>query len=118
QKPFSQDLDRARELLASAGVAEGTEIGFLVPVGTAPGGLEWSALAAKIQNDVAQIGLTLNIQQLQQTELLNIYRAQEGELVLINWGPDFPDPDGNVTPFTNYDAQAIAWRNGWDNDEI
>src|SRR5690606_9663995 len=34
------------------------------------------------------------------------------------WGPDFPDPDGNVTPFTNYDAQAIAWRNGWDNDEI
>jgi peptide/nickel transport system substrate-binding protein len=67
---------------------------------------------------VAQIGLVLNIQQTQQSELLNIYRAQEGQLVLINWGPDFPDPDGNVTPFTNYEAQSIAWRNGWDNPEI
>lgn len=115
---FTQDLDAARALLEGAGVAEGTEINFLIPVGPAPGGLEWSVIAAKIQSDVAQIGLTLNIQQTQQSELLNIYRAQEGELVLINWGPDFPDPDGNVTPFTNYEAQSIAWRNGWDDPEI
>jgi len=39
-------------------------------------------------------------------------------MVMINWGPDFPDPDGNVTPFTNYGAKSIAWRNGWDNKEI
>lgn len=115
---FSQDLDQARELLAQAGVAEGTEIDFLIPVGPAPGGLEWSVIAAKIQSDVAQVGLVLNIQQTQQSELLNIYRAQGAELVLINWGPDFPDPDGNVTPFTNYEAQSIAWRNAWDNPEI
>ncbi len=115
---FTQDLDRARDLLAQAGVSEGTELDFLIPVGPAPGGLEWSVIAAKIQSDVAQIGLVLNIQQTQQSELLNIYRAQEGQLVLINWGPDFPDPDGNVTPFTNYEAQAIAWRNGWDDPEI
>jgi peptide/nickel transport system substrate-binding protein len=111
--PFTQDLDRARELLAEAGVAEGTEIEFLVPVGTAPGGIEWSTLAAKIQSDVEQIGLTLNIQQLQQSELLNIYRAQEGQMVFINWGPDFPDPDGNATPFANYEANSLAWRNEW-----
>jgi peptide/nickel transport system substrate-binding protein len=111
--PFTQDIDKAKELLAAAGVAEGTEIGFIVPVGTAPGGIEWSTLAAKIQSDVAQIGLTLNIQQLQQSELLNIYRAQEGELVFINWGPDFPDPDGNATPFANYEARSLAWRNDW-----
>jgi peptide/nickel transport system substrate-binding protein len=115
---FTQDIDKAKELLAAAGVAEGTEIDFLIPVGPAPGGLEWSIIAAKIQSDVAQIGLTLNIQQTQQSELLNIYRAQEGQMVLINWGPDFPDPDGNVTPFTNYGAQSIAWRNGWDNPEL
>jgi peptide/nickel transport system substrate-binding protein len=115
---FTQDIDHAKELLAQAGVAEGTEIDFLIPVGPAPGGLEWSVIAAKIQNDVAQIGLVLNIQQTQQSELLNIYRAQGGEMVLINWGPDFPDPDGNVTPFTNYEAQSIGWRNAWDNPEI
>jgi peptide/nickel transport system substrate-binding protein len=116
--PFSQDLDKARELLAGAGVEEGTEIDFLVSIGPAPGGLEWGVLAAKIQNDLAQVGLVLNIQQTQQSELLNIYRAQGGELVLMNWGPDFPDPDGNVTPFTNYEAKSIAWRNDWNNPEI
>lgn len=115
---FTQDIDKAKELLAGAGVEEGTEIDFLIPVGPAPGGLEWSVIASKIQNDVAQIGLVLNIQQTQQSELLNIYRAQGGEMVLINWGPDFPDPDGNVTPFTNYEAQSIGWRNAWDNPEI
>ncbi len=111
--PFTQDIAKAKELLAKAGVAEGTEINFIVPTATAPGGVEWSTVAAKIQSDVAQIGLTLNIQQLQQSELLNIYRAQGGELVMINWGPDFPDPDGNVTPFANYDAKSLAFRNDW-----
>jgi peptide/nickel transport system substrate-binding protein len=118
QNPFQQDLAKAQEFLTQAGVAEGTEIEFLVPTGLAPGGIEFSTLAAKIQNDVQQIGLTLNIQQVEVSELLNIYRAQEGQLVFIYWGPDFPDPDGNVTPFTNFEAQSIAWRNAWDNPEI
>jgi peptide/nickel transport system substrate-binding protein len=115
---FTQDIAKAKELLANAGVAEGTEIDFLIPVGFAPGGLEWGVIASKVQSDLAQVGLTLNIQQTQQSELLNIYRAQDGEMILINWGPDFPDPDGNVTPFTNYEAKSIAWRNAWDNPEI
>jgi peptide/nickel transport system substrate-binding protein len=115
---FTQDIEAAQALLEGAGVAEGTEINMIVPVGPAPGGLENSVIAAKIQSDLAQIGLTVNIQQMQTSELLNIYRAQEGQMVQISWGPDFPDPDGNVTPFTNYDAQSLAWRNGWDNPEI
>jgi peptide/nickel transport system substrate-binding protein len=115
--PFTQDIDKAKELLAAAGVAEGTEIEFLVPTGTGPGGIEWPTLAAKLQADIEQTGLKLNIQQLQTSELLNIYRAQDGELVLMNWGPDFPDPDGNATPFANWDATSLAWRNDW-NDPV
>lgn len=116
--PFTQDLDKAKELLASAGVAEGTAIDMIIPIGTAPGGIEWAVVAAKIQDDLKKVGLELNIQQMQQSELLNIYRAQEGQIVLINWSPDFPDPDGNVTPFTDYATKSIGWRNGWDNPEI
>lgn len=116
--PFHQDIDKAKELLAAAGVAEGTSIEMIVPTGTAPGGIEWSTLAAKIQDDLKKVGLDAQIQQIQQSELLNIYRAQEGQIVMIYWGPDFPDPDGNATPFTNYAAKSIAWRNGWDNPEI
>ena len=118
ENPFSQDIEKAKGLLATAGVAEGTELEFLVPTGPGPGGLEWGILAAKIQSDVEKIGLKLMIKQIQSSELLNIYRAQEGQLVLINWGPDFPDPDGNVTPFANYEAKSLAWRNAWDSPEI
>jgi peptide/nickel transport system substrate-binding protein len=117
ENPFTQDIAKAKELLAQAGVAEGTEIDFIVPTGSAPGGIEWSTIASKIQSDVAQIGLTLNIQMLQQSELLNIYRAQDGQMVMINWGPDFPDPDGNATPFANFDAQSLAWRNEWNDPQ-
>lgn len=118
ENPFKQDIAKAKDLIAKAGVAQGTEIQLLVPVGPAPGGVDWSTIAAKIQNDVKQIGLNLKIQQIQQSELLNTYRAQKGQIVLINWGPDFPDPDGNVTPFVNYAAKSIAWRNAWESPDL
>lgn len=114
-KPFTQDIARAKDLIAKAGVAEGTEIELLVTAAAnAPGGVEWGTLAAKLQNDLQQIGLKITIKAIQQSELLTIYRAQNAQLVLILWGPDFPDPDGNVTPFTNYAANSIAWRNNWE----
>lgn len=119
--PFSQDIDKAKELLAKAGVAEGTEFTALVGTGLASGGLTSADLAAKVQSDLEKVGLKMNIQSLQVSELLNIYRSEEQEkkqMVFILWGPDFADPDGNVSPFTNYDLKSIAWRNGWENAEI
>ncbi|MCE7984593.1 MAG: ABC transporter substrate-binding protein [Caldilinea sp. CFX5] len=121
QIPFKQDIAKAKELLAQAGVPEGTEITALVPSNFPAGPIDFPTLAAKIQSDLAQIGLTLNLQQLQVSELLNIYRSEDSaakQMVFILWGPDYPDPDGNMTPFTNYAAKSIAWRNGWDNPEI
>ena len=118
ETPFKQDSAKAKELLAKAGVAQGTTIELLIPAGPAPGGVDWSVLAAKVQDDLQKVGLKINIKQIQQSELLNTYRAQKGQMVLINWGPDFPDPDGNVTPFTSYAAKSIAWRNAWDAPDI
>ena len=117
KNPFKQDLEKAKELFAKAGVAEGTVIPFTVATGTAPGGVEWATIAASIQADLAQIGINLEIQQLQQSELLTKYRAQELPMLLMNWGPDFPDPDGNATPFANYEARSLAWRNSWNDPQ-
>ncbi|MEJ5247514.1 ABC transporter substrate-binding protein [Caldilinea sp.] len=117
KNPFQQDLEKAKELFAKAGVAEGTVIPFTVATGTAPGGVEWATIAASIQADLAQIGINLEIQQLQQSELLTKYRAQELPMLLMNWGPDFPDPDGNATPFANYEARSLAWRNNWNDPQ-
>ena len=118
ETPFKPDIAKAKDLLAKAGVAPNTEIELLVPIGTAPGGIDNATLAAKIQSDVAQIGLKLNIKQIQSSEFFTAYRAQKTQVVLISWGPDFPDPDANVTPLTNYAAKSIAWRNAWNAPDI
>ena len=55
--PFTQDLEKAKELFAKAGVTEGTVIPFTVATGTAPGGVDWATIAASIQADLAQIGI-------------------------------------------------------------
>ncbi len=119
--PFSQDLDKAKELLAGAGYGDGLEVTALVPSDYPAGPIDFPTLATKVQNDLEKVGITLNLQQLQVSELLNIYRSEDGatkQMVFILWGPDFPDPDGNITPFTNYEARSIAWRNGWDAPEL
>ena len=119
--PFTQDIAKAKELLTQAGMADGFEVTALVPSDYPAGPIDFPTLATKIQSDLAEVGITLNLQQLQVSELLNIYRSEDSaakQMVFILWGPDFPDPDGNMTPFTNYAAKSIAWRNGWDNPEI
>ena len=115
--PFTQDLEKAKELFANAGVTEGAVIPFTVATGTGPGGVDWAIIAASIQADLAQIGITLDIQLLQQSELLTKYRAQELPMLLMNWGPDYTDPDANGTPFANYEANSLAWRNSWNDPQ-
>ena len=115
--PFQADVEGATALLEQAGVSD-VSLEMLIPQGAAPGGVQWSDLAAKLQSDWAAIGVNVEIRQEAQADLLATYRAQEGQLVMIYWGPDFADPDTNVTPFTNYDAQSIAWRNSWNDPDI
>ena len=115
--PFQADVTKAKALLAQAGQTA-VNLELLVPTGPAPGGVAWADLAAKLQADWAKIGVTVTIKQTAQADLLTSYRAQKGQLVMILWGPDFPDPDANVGPFTDYAAKSIAYRNGWDDKTI
>ena len=115
--PFQADVAKAKTLLTQAGQTAIT-LELLVPTGPAPGGVAWSDLASKLQADWAKIGVTVNIKQTAQADLLTTYRAQKGQLVMILWGPDFPDPDANVGPFTDAAAKSIAFRNAWDDKTI
>ncbi|MBI4670673.1 MAG: ABC transporter substrate-binding protein [Chloroflexi bacterium] len=115
--PFQQDIEAAKALLKEAGVEGGFEIELGVPTGAAPGGVAWADLAAKVQSDLDQVGIKANIKQVAQAELLTNYRAQKGQLTMILWGPDFPDPDANVGPWTDYAAKSIAYRNAWDDKD-
>ena len=72
-------------------------------------------MAAKIQADLAKIGIKANIKQMVNSELYTTYRAQKAPLIQADWSPDYPDADGNGTPLSDYAAESLAWRNGWDN---
>ena len=114
---FERDPERARELLAEAGFEGGLSVEYLVPTGACGGGVPCADLAAKVQSDLAEVGIQANITQTVQAELLDIYRAQNAELVMVQWSPDYPDPDGNATPLGDFGAESLAWRNLWDNAE-
>ncbi len=111
--PFQQDVAGAKALLQKAGVSN-VNLEMMIPEGAAPGGVQWADLGAKLQSDWDQIGVKVTIKQVSFAELLAAYRAQKADLALLYWGPDFADPDTNVTPFTSYKAHSIAWRNSWD----
>ena len=115
--PFQQDVEGAKALLQKAGASD-VNLEMLIPEGAAPGGAQWSDLGAKLQSDWQQIGVNVTIKQVTFAELLDAYRAQKAQLALLYWGPDFADPDTNVTPFTSYDAHSIAWRNSWNDADI
>jgi peptide/nickel transport system substrate-binding protein len=112
---FEHDPEQAKALLAEAG-AEGLSFEFLVSDGACGGGVPCGDLAAKIQSDLEAVGLVAEIRVLPQSELLPIYRAQEAQMVLVSWSPDYPDPDGNATPLADFDAESLAWRNVWQNE--
>src|SRR5207302_8098926 len=50
-------------------------------------------LAAKVKNDLGAVGITINVRQVAQSELLKAYRGQQSQMVMLSWFVDYPDPD-------------------------
>ena len=113
--PYKTNVEKAKELLRAAGKPNGFEVEFLINNGSCAANIPCPDLAAKIQSDLAKVGIKANIKQLVQAEQLKTYRAQNAQLILQAWSPDFPDPDGNATPMSDFGAKSLAWRNKWEN---
>jgi len=120
ENPFSFDIEKAKELLAAAGV-ENLEVEMGVREAQ-----ERIEIGQAFQNAAAQVGITVNITVGTAKQILARYRARELDVYLGAWGPDYPDPQTNAGTFAfnpdNSDAaQAtglLAWRNSWDTDGL
>ena len=93
---YSYNPEKAKELLAEAGLADGVEIEFYVP--ESGSGMQQSvAMATAIQSDLEAVGIKVKIQQLEWgTYLDKVFQpAEKNEMVLheMSWMGDNGDPD-------------------------
>jgi peptide/nickel transport system substrate-binding protein len=110
---YKYDPVRAKRILTEAGLPNGFEFEIVTSTGQCGGGIPCADIAAKLQADLAKAGIKANIKAIASAEALRIYRAQSHQVYLGGWSPDFPDPDGNATPMSDFAARSLAWRNSW-----
>lgn len=115
-KPFDLNVEKAKELLAEAGLPEG----FTVTIDTR-NTADITALATAMQQTMAEAGIRLEIVPMDEKQQLTRYRAREHDIFIGKWGPDYQDPHTNADTYAsnpdNSDdtsAKTLAWRNAWD----
>ncbi|MBC7811752.1 MAG: hypothetical protein H7175_11425, partial [Burkholderiales bacterium] len=92
---FTRDLDAASALLAEAGYADGFEITLNYPTFTYQG-VNMETTAQKVQADLAEIGITVNLEPAEIGPQLEGYRAGTHAFGYMFWGPDYIDPGDYV----------------------
>jgi peptide/nickel transport system substrate-binding protein len=86
-----RDVEAARALLAEAGYADGLEVTLDYPVFTFQG-VNMETNAQKIQADLAEAGITVNLNPGELQVSLEAYRNGQQAFGYWFWGPDFIDP--------------------------
>lgn len=109
---YTENIEKARQLMEEAGYAEGFEISMDHGDQTPS-----PEVAQALQNSLARIGIKVRLNKLISSQLWPKYRAQQHELILARWGPDYVDPHTNAQPFADYKAKQLCWRNVYYNDE-
>lgn len=103
-KTQSRDLAKAKALLSKAGYDKGLTFDLYYASNATR-----DTVAAKIQSDLAEAGITLNLKPLEQSVYLTQMRAQQLPMAFGGWTPDYLD----VTMWSDYFGlgdRSIAFR--------
>lgn len=88
---IQRDVAAAQAKLAEAGFGNGVTIEFEYPEFTL-GGLAFATLAQKVQADLAEAGITVQLKPADINVALENYRNGKESMGLWYWGPDYIDP--------------------------
>lgn len=118
--PFSLDVEKAKALLAEAGLPDG----FTVTMDTR-NSADITGIAQAIQQTFALAGVKMEIIPGDGKQTLTKYRARNHDIYIGRWGPDYQDPHTNADTFARNpdnsdeaEAKPLAWRNAWDIPEM
>ncbi len=94
QEPYARDLDRARELLAEAGIEEGTTIELYHPTGRY---IQDALVSDAVRAQLAEVGLNVELRTLEWTQYVPYVRrpAPENDIqfAMLGWGTPTMDAD-------------------------
>ena len=113
--PYKLDVDKAKGLLAKAGLPKGFKITMDVrTVQPAQG------IAEAVQQTAKRAGIEIEILPGDGKQTLTKYRARTHDMYIGQWGADYWDPHTNADTFVrnpdNADdakSKPLAWRNSW-----
>jgi peptide/nickel transport system substrate-binding protein len=105
---YHQDLDKAKKLLADAGLSDGFSFD-LYYANAAVAGVNYQTIVQKLQADLAAAGITVNLKPTDQTQMVTEYRAGHLPSVITFWNPDAPEP----CLWAQASVQRVATRVGW-----
>lgn len=111
-RAFVRDLDQARALLAEAGYADGFETTLSYPSWTFAG-VNWDTNAQKIQADLAEVGITVNLAPADVSVAFEDYRAGTQAFGYWFWHPDYIDPANHLVFLP---SQTLGNRVNWTDD--
>jgi peptide/nickel transport system substrate-binding protein len=94
-----RDVAGAKKLLADAGYPNGFSVKMMYPTRVLVGGLSAETLVTKLQADLAQIGVALQLEPRETVQWRADYRAGKLAITVADWTPDFADPHGWAIPF-------------------
>jgi peptide/nickel transport system substrate-binding protein len=105
----SYNLAQAKAALAASGVGHPT-LKLVYPSDIQVNGISFGDLAARVQQDLQQVGINVQLQGQSIQVALASYRGGQEAMGLWYWGPDFPDP----ADYLNFLPGAlVGLRAGW-----
>src|SRR5437879_5350295 len=104
-----RDLARAKSELQASGLSN-PSVNLEYPSDITLSGLSFQTLAEKIKANLADVGITVNLQGAPVASSLANYRAGKEQLGLWYWGPDYPDPNDYLVFLP---GALVAKRAGW-----
>lgn len=117
EEPFHLDLERARRLLAEAGVPTGWTVD-LATTAQYP----FPEIGQHIQGNAAKIGFEIKLRQMSSAQVFSLTRARNYQIALGGYGYNYPDANNMtlrmaINPDNRDDAKLpllLAWRASWD----